>query len=104
MERGALVVSGRIDEVNARVMGDSLLAVEVIGPPDVFLSIVGGDPRAGPIEHKSNAYEFRFRGDAEAASELLTALVREGVRVASFVRRRDNLEDLFLKVGSKEPS
>ena len=60
--------------------------------------------RAGPIERRNHAYEFRFRGDAEAASELLAKLVLRGVRISSFVRRRDNLEELFLKVGSKELS
>jgi hypothetical protein len=31
-------------------------------------------------------------------------MVRLGVRVSGFTRRRDNLEELFLKVGSKELS
>jgi hypothetical protein len=31
-------------------------------------------------------------------------LVGRGVRISSFVRRKDNLEDLFLKVGSRELS
>jgi ABC-2 type transport system ATP-binding protein len=104
MERGALVVSGRIDDVNRRIMGHSLLSVEVLGEPEVFFSVVGADHRAGPIKRKNGSYEFRFHGDAAAASDLLSALVQNGVRVASFLRRRDNLEDLFLKVGSRELS
>ncbi len=102
MERGSLVISGRIDEVNRRVMGDSLLSVEVLGDPELFLSIVGPDERAGPVEHRNHSFEFRFQGDSEAAASLLTTLVERGVRVASFERRRDNLEELFLKVGSLE--
>jgi ABC-2 type transport system ATP-binding protein len=102
MERGSMVINGRIDEVNRRVMGDSSLAVEVLGDPETFLSIVRADSRAGPAERKGAVYEFRFQGDSDAASDLLTALVHGGVRVASFERRRDNLEELFLKVGSKE--
>src|SRR3954471_2805335 len=31
MERGELVISGRIDEVNARIMGDTALSIEVLG-------------------------------------------------------------------------
>jgi ABC-2 type transport system ATP-binding protein len=105
MEKGQVVVGGRIDEVNQRVMGDSSLSVEVLGDVGRFLELVASDERAGAIEHRGNqTYEFRFRGDPEAASELLATLVREGVRVAGFARRRDNLEDLFLKVGSKEIS
>jgi ABC-2 type transport system ATP-binding protein len=105
MEQGRLVVSGRIEEVNRRIMGDSLLSVEVLAEPELFLWIIGSDERAGPVESKNqNTYEFRFRGDAAAASDLLATLVGQGVRISGFVRRRDNLEDLFLKVGSKELS
>jgi ABC-2 type transport system ATP-binding protein len=104
MEQGRLVISGRIDEVNARIMGDSLLSVEVLGDPATFLRLIGEDDRAGTVEPRGNALEFRFRGDAEAASELLARLIQSGVRVASFSRRRDNLEDLFLKVGARELS
>jgi ABC-2 type transport system ATP-binding protein len=104
MAKGRLVVGGRIDEVNQQVMGDSLIAIEVLSDPERFISIVGNDANAGWVEHKNGAYEFRFRGDREAASDLLSALVQGGVRVASFERRRGNLEELFLKVGSKELS
>jgi ABC-2 type transport system ATP-binding protein len=105
MERGQVVVSGRIEDVNRRVMGDSLLSIEVLSEPELFLAILGLDERAGPVEtQNTNTYEFRFQGDAEAASDLLATLVKQGVRVSGFVRRRDNLEDLFLKVGSKELS
>jgi ABC-2 type transport system ATP-binding protein len=105
MERGRMVVSGRIDEVNAKILGEAVLAVEVLGEEETFLRIVGADPRAGAVEKRGEgAFEFRFRGDAAQASDLLAALVRGGVRVASFARRRDNLEELFLKVGARELS
>jgi ABC-2 type transport system ATP-binding protein len=104
MEKGQMVVSGRIDEVNARIMGDSLLSVEVLGEPEPFRRVLAEDHRAGPAECKGNLFEFRYRGGAEEASDLLGRLVSNGVRVASFARRRENLEELFLKVGARELS
>ena len=104
IERADFVVSGLIDEVNARIMGDASLAVEVLGDAETFLRLIAEDERAGPVERKGPLLEFRFRGDAEAASELLARLVTSGVRVASFARRKDNLEELFLKVGARELS
>jgi ABC-2 type transport system ATP-binding protein len=106
MERGSVVVSGKIEDVNAKIMGDSLLVVEILGDPETFLNIVAGAETAGPVRalNSGGTYEFRFRGNPEAASELLTSLVGAGVRVSSFMRRKDNLEELFLKVGAKELS
>jgi ABC-2 type transport system ATP-binding protein len=77
MERGRMVVSGRIDEVNERILGAAILAVEVLGDAEALARIVGDDPRAGPIERRGEAFEFRFRGDAEAASD---AAGRPGAR------------------------
>lgn len=99
-----MVVNGRIDEVQARIMGTAILAVEVLGPEEAFRRVVAEDELAGPIERRNGTLEFAYGGDAEAASELLARLVGAGVRVASFARRREGLEELFLKVGAKELS
>jgi ABC-2 type transport system ATP-binding protein len=47
---------------------------------------------------------FGFDGGTEELSDLLRDLVTAGVRVASFGRRKEDLEDVFLKVGAKEVS
>jgi ABC-2 type transport system ATP-binding protein len=104
MEKGRMVVNGAIDKVKARVLGDVVLEVEVLGPADEFLRIVSADPLAGPIERGETVFSIPYRGDAEKASELLAALVRGGVQIASFSRRKEGLEELFLKVGAKELS
>ncbi len=103
MEKGRMVVNGKIDEVQARVMGDAILAIEVLGDAGPFLTIVEADPnRVGPIESpEPGAFEFRYQGGPEKAAELLAELIKAGVRVASFAPRKDNLEGLFLKVGAK---
>ncbi len=104
MERGEVKISGRIDDVHRQVMGDQLLSIEVLGGEEALLAQIGSDDRAGPIERSNNTFEFRFCGDALAASDLLAGLIGQGVRVSAFQRRKDNLEELFLKVGSKELS
>ncbi|HEY2157059.1 MAG TPA: ABC transporter ATP-binding protein [Isosphaeraceae bacterium] len=105
MQRGQMVVSGKLEEVNARVMGTAYLAVEVLDGLDTFLRLVESDDRAGLVERRNGtAFEFPFEGGPDAAADLLASLVREGVRVSAFAPRRDGLEDLFLKVGAKEVS
>jgi ABC-2 type transport system ATP-binding protein len=105
MERGRLVVGGRIDEVNRRIMGDMSLSVEILDGLDAFHRVVDADDHAGLVEARpGGVQEFRYRGNADAAAALLSRLVAAGVRVSSFSRRKDNLEELFLKVGAKELS
>jgi ABC-2 type transport system ATP-binding protein len=104
MERGRMVVSGTIAEVQERITGGMVLVVEVLGDAEGLDAIVAADARAGAVERRENTVTIHYRGDAEQASDLLTALVRVGVRVASFSRRREGLEELFLKVGARELS
>jgi ABC-2 type transport system ATP-binding protein len=104
MERGRMVVSGTIAEIQDRIMGGAVLVVEVLGDLGPLGAIVHADPLAGPIERSNGTIAIPYRGNAEQASDLLAALVQGGVRVASFARRREGLEELFLKVGAKELS
>jgi ABC-2 type transport system ATP-binding protein len=104
MERGRMVVSGSIAEVQDRIMGGSVLLIEVLGDSSAVAAIVASDARAGAAEHVNGTFAIPYRGDAEAASALLAELIKGGVKVASFTRRREGLEELFLKVGARELS
>src|SRR5262249_23718405 len=97
MEKGRMVVSGTIDEGQGRIMGAAVYEVEVLGGDADFRRIVAADPLADPIEARNGVLAFRYRGDSDQASELLTRLVLGGVRVGSFARRKEGLEELFLK-------
>ena len=105
MEKGRMVVSGKIDEIQARVMGGAVLVGRGARRPRAARRDRRGRPAgrrrsSGP----TGVYSIRYRGDAGQASDLLAALVRGGVRVASFAKRREGLEELFLKVGARELS
>lgn len=101
MEKGRMVVNGTIDEVRARVMGASVLEVEVLDAPNELFRILDADARVSGIEKRNGAYAFQFSGDSAEASSLLATLVGNGIRVVSFTRRKEGLEELFLKVGAR---
>jgi ABC-2 type transport system ATP-binding protein len=133
MEKGRMVVSGRVEAVAAQVMGQAVLQIEVLGSTDAFERILERDRRAGPLtvqggrplgapappaDHdriedrqrrpaaprQTTRYEFPYHGEAEATADLLATLVQAGVRVVAFGRKKENLEELFLKVGARELS
>jgi ABC-2 type transport system ATP-binding protein len=105
MQKGQMVVNGKIEEISARVMGAARFTVEVISGEERYLEIIRCDDRVYDHEQKSaTIYEFRFNGDSTASAGLLTHLIHNGVSISAFAPRREGLEDLFLKIGAKEVS
>lgn len=104
MEKGRMVVTGRVEDVANQVHGGSQFEVKVLEKADEFKKIVSHEPLVKDLADQGGTWEFGFSGDDEAAARLLTKLVRAGVLVASFHRKTRSLEDVFMKVGAKEVS
>ena len=105
MERGRMVVSGAVEEVTRQVMGHAVISIEVLEKGDALLSVIGRDRLAGPVaEPEPKKFEFAYEGVPEQVSELLTRIVSAGIPVISFGRKKEGLEEVFLKVGAKEVS
>jgi ABC-2 type transport system ATP-binding protein len=104
MEKGRMVVSGTIDEVNRRVLGVAEILVDLLDGEEAFRRTLKEDRHAGEITERDGHLAFRYHGTPEEAADLLAKLIHAGARVASFAPRKEGLEDLFLKVGAKELS
>lgn len=104
MEKGRLVLSGRVDEVAASVLGRVDMWAEVIAGEEACAGLLAADPRVTDIRREGSFFFFAFTGGREETSDLLSALVSAGVRLASFGRKKEDLEQIFLKVGAKEVS
>ena len=83
-------------------MGTRALEIDVIGTADRFSAILGNDRKVEKISPRQGGYEVIYSGTPEDAAQLLASLVAEGVRVASFSWKRESLEEVFDKVGTKE--
>ncbi len=104
MERGKMVVSGRVDEVTDRVMGTAVLEIEVLAGAEEFRRIVEAERKAGELIVRDDLFQVPFDGDRQDASELLAHLTRSGVQISSFSRKKESLENVFLHIGAKELS
>ncbi|MBM3458958.1 MAG: ABC transporter ATP-binding protein [Armatimonadetes bacterium] len=102
MERGRMVVSGRVEEIRQQVMGHSELVIQVLGDSEALLELLRRDTAVGPVQAAADAYRFPFAGDDEAAADLLARLVGQGIRVASYHRHTAGLDELFMRVGARE--
>lgn len=104
MERGRLVVAGRVSEVSEAVLGKTEVEVEVLEHPDRCAEILRQIPEIRNIEQTGDHLTFATDGGREEESRILEALLAKGVRVVAYGRKRENLEDVFMKIGAKEVS
>lgn len=104
MQRGQLVVSGKVEDIAARVLGQSILEVHLVSGHDAFSRIIARHRiNAEPLD-EGHLFNVPFEGDDRAASELLAELISAGVRISSFSRKRESLEEVFLQIGANEVS
>jgi ABC-2 type transport system ATP-binding protein len=105
MEKGRMVVTGTVEEVSRKVMGVAVVQVEILARAEAFMSVLGRDSLAGPVlEVEVNKFEFTYDGELGHMSILLKRLVDADVPVIAFGRKKEGLEELFLKVGAREVS
>ncbi len=97
IERGQLVISGSITDIEARInlaRQYRLTAIEPLEAIEAFLKRMGIDP----VSRNSDSIEFACTKSDEEIASILQALVRENFRITSFQPVAANLEDLFMKI------
>lgn len=104
MERGEMIVTGKVDEIAAKVLGESILEIELVSGADGLLKVLAQHQIDAEPDDSNRRFAIPFDGDDRAASDLLAKLVNAGVRVSSFSRKHESLEDVFLQIGAKELS
>ncbi|HEX2949207.1 MAG TPA: ABC transporter ATP-binding protein [Armatimonadota bacterium] len=102
MERGRMVISGRVDEVAERVLGQAEVCLEILAGHAQCEKILAADERVNALRSQGNSFSFLLTGNEEDASDILAALVKADVRVVSFGRKKEDLEEVFMKIGAKE--
>lgn len=104
LEAGRLVTYGNMDAITQKVHPHRLIEMRILGDlvdaQEKLLHIplvqtVLSSKEAGM---PANTLRFDFGGDDEQLSDLLSSLVRAGIRISHFSERSSNLEDLFLHV------
>jgi len=113
LERGKLVVSGSLDEIHQQVAGHRLIRLVLLtdlsqaeavlkaqpGINQIFLP----DEDSGSLSNgAAHQIDIEFEGDTLATADLLEALVRSGVRLASFSEVTSDLEEAFLRLTKGE--
>lgn len=117
MELGRIVISGTIDDIRQSLVPHETVIIELAeGEGDEAESTGAVNTESGSaavariLEECPGVQSFsvdgsivmvQFQGNIKARAELLGALTAGGVLVAQFYSRKENLEDLFMKVGAR---
>jgi ABC-2 type transport system ATP-binding protein len=117
IERGKLVVAGRLEDIQAQVQGGRKLHVRILSEPEAAETVLRGLPGVGeifPMPENGNGngsaetgqagslFEVEFVGDENAVADVLEALIANKVRVASFSEDSTGLEEVFLRLTKGE--
>ncbi len=102
MQQGRLVLSGRVNEIIARMKKQAKLIVEVIEQHARGIEIARTHPKVLDAITTDHRMEIDFAGGHEDAADLLKLLIAEQVRVKAFYEKKFDVEDILLQVGAKE--
>jgi ABC-2 type transport system ATP-binding protein len=104
VDHGQVLTHGKVADIERQLRFGAVLRVAIIGDDEAIEAAraqFAADARvASASVLDGGVIELGFRGDDEAASDLLAAAIGAGVRVASFARAASDLEELFLQVTS----
>ncbi|MEX2214575.1 MAG: ABC transporter ATP-binding protein [Phycisphaeraceae bacterium] len=104
MEKGRMIVSGRVDDIITQLQAHTLLIVELIEVHERMMEIVKGHPNTLDATTTDHRIEVAFTGTHHDAADLLALLIKESVRVKAFYEKRMDVEGILLKVGAREVS
>ncbi len=103
VDHGRVLAHGRVSDIERRLRFGAVLRVRSLTGQDheEARNHFAADSRvaSATILHDGQI-ELGFRGDDEAAAQLLASAVAAGIRITSFARAASDLEELFLQVTS----
>jgi ABC-2 type transport system ATP-binding protein len=100
MERGKMLVSGRIDEILKQIQPGLTVAVRLLAADDRLGTALGGAAGVSQIQLDGEKATFKLAGGAPEAAALLKKLIEEGFAVADYHEVAGNLQDIFLQVST----
>lgn len=102
IERGCLIASGPLQEIQRQVRQGRTLRLRLLSDPEQAEQVAHAQPDVGDVYAAEEGLELQFAGDDDAAADLLAALIASGVRVVSFSEVMSDLEEAFLKLTKGE--
>jgi ABC-2 type transport system ATP-binding protein len=99
IERGEMIIAGPIDKIMKEVLGGRVLELRV---PEAdraqAMAVLRAVEHVREVALVSETIRVDYNGTLDDQSEVLLALIQNGVRVQTFAEQDTDLEDIFLRV------
>lgn len=102
MEKGHLIVNGKVEDIVNKSNMSKPILIEIIGEQDSAINILREQPLVQKVSIREKDISISFLGDEVEASELLKQLVISDVKVGKFYREKGDLESIFLELTSNK--
>lgn len=103
IEKGSMITKGTVDEIMSRLVSSNPIKVQIIENKEEAVKIFKEEPLVKNISIDGDYISLGFTGEQDDEAELLAKLIRNNIKVVSFVRESGNLEEVFMMVtGNRE--
>jgi ABC-2 type transport system ATP-binding protein len=100
MEKGAMVVSGRIDDILKRLKPGLHITARLVQRDERITAFLDGRAGVRGISLEDNLVHVTLDGGPDDAASLLRAMVLADFKVADFHAQQGNLQDIFKQVST----
>jgi len=104
MEKGALRLTGSLEEILNRVEDRRTIVAEALGDAAPIVRRLDELDAVSDVSADGPRIRFVLAGGDEDVVELLRTLVGEGLPIRGFAEKRRGVEDVMLEVGARETS
>ena len=93
-----------LDEIVAKMKGAMMLHVEVLEGLERLQALLDDHPKVHSHSVDDGTVRVEFQGGPQDVAQLHRDVVMADVQVTAFYERKEDLEDIFLKVGAHQVS
>ena len=104
LEKGQLVVSGRVDDILARLQSALQVEIEVSDHQDRLERLLTAEPQVCDLVMNSRSLKFCWKDRREDLPQLHRRIVEHEIPVISFSVVEDNLEEIYMKLSTHKTS
>lgn len=104
LEAGELVAIGALEDLQNRLLPRRTIEITLLGRLDAVLSLLEANRDVSQVRDlgavnggERRRVAFQFQGDDRSLSQLLTAMIQQGVPVLHFSEDQRDLEEVFLR-------